>query len=676
MDNLLRYTSRDYNTIKEDLISMINSVNSEWTNREESDPGIMLLSLMAALGDNLSFNMDMQALEMYLATVTQRKNCKKIMQLGGYKMHWYRSAITEVTVINNMTSTNMLINTDITSDTNNVTLISSDGEVNYTLFEPADINSGIPSGRTVRINPQTTHKFIAVEGKLSNVAIPISSIINDKFYLPENTVDEAHLYLYDPDNLVYWSLVDDLNLTTEMGRYFEFNVDEFENPYIKFVSYWDTYFNKDSNSSDLQLYYLSSSGTKGSVGNNAFSYIIDTPKIPDNAIETLNYNITNYSNQYGTLVVGNEPGYDPQTVQAARADYAYYVNTHDTLVTLYDFQKYVMRQSGFHIARSIDAQKASELNEVVFNSYDDGTEEIVISDPEPIQPVPTSQRDIANLHRYRKYVTDGQYTYKRTQSEINKDSVGYKYTTLETIKAYTLNLYTVYLDYDPQYNRMITQFESDALWTYPKKLKYDPTSGFEEIEDIKDLGDEGDGHTFWERFNVTFVPRAPFRRYQIDDEVQNSLQTKIKSTKVVTVDVKFPEIRVFDWRVKGTLFLYEPVSELESESIISIVIDALQAKFTPEYVGFGNKIRYMDVIDTISNCDSRIKYFDAGYGTDPLIDYAECFDVENYFNDISIMRFNQYSVPSDGNTAPQYNQDESGNQLLKIDVSCIKKDDF
>ena len=70
--NMLKYTSRDYNSIKSDLLSAINAVTSNWTSREESDPGIILLNLMSYLGDNLSFNLDMEALEMYLPTVTQR----------------------------------------------------------------------------------------------------------------------------------------------------------------------------------------------------------------------------------------------------------------------------------------------------------------------------------------------------------------------------------------------------------------------------------------------------------------------------------------------------------------------------------------------------------------------------------------------------------------------------
>lgn len=677
MDNLLRYTSRDYKSIKDDLLLMIDSVNSEWTNREESDPGIMLLSLMSALGDNLSFNMDMQTLEMYLSTVTQRKNCKKLLQLGGYKMHWYRSAIAEVTVINNAINSNITINMNMNDSNNNLTLMSSNGDTTYTIFEPADITSGIPSGRTVIIPAQSTHKFIAVEGSLSSVDIPISAIINNRFYLPETTIDESHLYLYDPSSETYWSLVEDLNLVTEMGRYFEFNVDELDYPYIEFVSYWKSYFSKDNSSSDLRLYYLSSSGSAGAVGDNAFSYIITAPT-NSNINEELNYNIVNSTNQYGTLVVSNSPGYDPQTVNEAKADYANYINTYNTLVTLYDFQKFIVRQSGFNVARSIDAQKAQELNEIVFKSYDDGLNNGTTTKK---QPVPTSQRDLANLARYRKYVFGGEFIYDASEANLNKDTIGYKYTNSKTIKNYTLNLYTVYLNYDTAYNKIISSSSSDALWTYPRKLRFND-EGFEEIRDLEgidvavDNNDEETSESFFDRFTVEFTNEAPFRRYQINDEVQHSLQVKLQSTKIVTVDVEFPQIRVFDWRVKGTLYLIEPVSEMESESIISIVVDALQSKFTPEYVGFGNKIRYMDVIDVISNCDSRIKYFDAGYGVEPLIDYAECFDVENYFNDISIMRFNQYSVPKDPSEIAQYNMDESGNKLIKIDIASIKEDDF
>ena len=83
----------------------------------------------------------------------------------------------------------------------------------------------------------------------------------------------------------------------------------------------------------------------------------------------------------------------------------------------------------------------------------------------------------------------------------------------------------------------------------------------------------------------------------------------------------------------------------------------------------------MDVVECIQNSDNRIRYFDAGYGTQPLIDYADCFDVDNYFNAISIFRFNQHSVdPSNINKNNLFNMNEKGKQLLIVDSSCIISD--
>ena len=688
MNNLLKYTDRDYNSIKEDLLSMIDSVNTEWTGREESDPGIILLNLMAALGDNLSFNMDMMSAEMYLSTVTQRNNCKKLLELGGYKMHWYRSATTNVTIINNSINSVLTLNTDFTNtgEDTNITITSPDSGTTYTLFVPTNLESNQNVIKKVNINSQSSYSFIAVEGKLNSCSISTAQITNNKFYLPINNIDEKYLFLYSPAEDIFWKLTDDLALVTEMSRYFEFNVDEEDNPYIQLVSYWQTYFNDNIGNSDLILYYIESSGAAGSVNDNAFAYIISSPTLTNND-ELASYTIRNKSNRIGSISAGITPGYNPQNVDEAKSDYANYINTYNTLVTIFDFEKFVVRQSGFSIARAIDGQKAAELNYVVFNSFDDGDDDDIPEEETYI--VPTTPRDIANLARYRKYVLGGEYIYN-TSSQ--KDVPGYTYTKSKNIKSYTLNIYAIYMEYDINYN----DIEDPNLWNYPMKLPYNENVGFTEISELEGMGEteviidggydtddssEPTTGSYFDKFKdefgnstVTFTRRAPFRRYKLSNTRAIDLLNLMQDTKIITVDVNFPECRVFDWRVKGNIFLYEPVTKDEANSIINIIVDALADKFTSDYVGFGNKIRYMDIIDTINNCDSRIKYFDAGYGTEPLIDYADCFDVVNYFNDISIMRFNQYSVPASSDVAPKYNMNESGKELLIIDPSCIKED--
>lgn len=98
-NGILKYTSRDYDSIKSDLIDSISSLTDLWTSRNDGDPGIVLVKLMSALGDMLSYNFDKQALEYYGPTVTQRKNAAKLFELIGYHMHWYRSAMTTLSLM-------------------------------------------------------------------------------------------------------------------------------------------------------------------------------------------------------------------------------------------------------------------------------------------------------------------------------------------------------------------------------------------------------------------------------------------------------------------------------------------------------------------------------------------------------------------------------------------------
>ena len=95
-NEILSYTSKDYDSIKTDLIDAIPALTDKWTSREDSDPGIALVKMMSAIGDMVCYNFDKQALEYYAPTVTQRKNAQKLFELVGYRMHWYQCATTQV----------------------------------------------------------------------------------------------------------------------------------------------------------------------------------------------------------------------------------------------------------------------------------------------------------------------------------------------------------------------------------------------------------------------------------------------------------------------------------------------------------------------------------------------------------------------------------------------------
>lgn len=78
------YTSRDFEGIKTDLISLIPNYLPEWTSRDAGDFGIVLIELFAYMGDILNFYIDRSANEAFITTASKRENVLQLSSLLGY----------------------------------------------------------------------------------------------------------------------------------------------------------------------------------------------------------------------------------------------------------------------------------------------------------------------------------------------------------------------------------------------------------------------------------------------------------------------------------------------------------------------------------------------------------------------------------------------------------------
>ena len=94
------YTSRDYVSIREDLINLIPSYAPQWTSREASDFGITLIELFSYLGDLLNFYIDRAANEGFLATASQRDSILQIASLLNYTPTTSTPALVDLTFTN------------------------------------------------------------------------------------------------------------------------------------------------------------------------------------------------------------------------------------------------------------------------------------------------------------------------------------------------------------------------------------------------------------------------------------------------------------------------------------------------------------------------------------------------------------------------------------------------
>ena len=78
------YTSRDYDSIREDLINLIPLYAPQWTSRDPADFGIILLEMFSYIGDLLNYYIDRAANESFLSTASQRQSILNIANLLGY----------------------------------------------------------------------------------------------------------------------------------------------------------------------------------------------------------------------------------------------------------------------------------------------------------------------------------------------------------------------------------------------------------------------------------------------------------------------------------------------------------------------------------------------------------------------------------------------------------------
>lgn len=679
-NSYLQYTSKDYDSIYKDLTDSISGISDIWTSREDSDPGIVLVKLMSALGDMLSYNMDKQSLEYYGPTVTQRKNAAKLFNLIGYRMHWYKSAKTLLTLKNTTivpTQINFYIRYNNAESTEGKTLIyeeyintytnetyeseskwyqsiqtrynswssvnvleihrflddpsrtlnvSSKGNnrlyytIEPTTTSPGLINNSTSYNPTERIFPGEQVSFNAIQGYLCSVEFNESQLKNNKFYLPESTLDENYIYLKcvnsgSNSGVTYFTKVDNLLLQTDGGLHFEFKIDDFDCPYIELSSYWKDLYGEDAVS--FSLSYIRTSGKYGNVTKNYLDYVsgMDLRKLTISHSANSSY----LQDSNGTTICS--PGFNPQSAQDAYVDALNYIMTFDTVVTIYDFERFTKRQDGISNTYAIDGQRAMDLNDKLMDSC---------SNLSTIQ----LQKLLNNYQSSKESMIEELYRRRSVHYNFWEDSSPYsKY------KNYGLNIHVVYGNFETTNSEgtVIAKYSKD--WKNPLSLQSIKTFPYYMYGINNDLlnGTSGD-----------------------DLSIQNELNEALDKCRIVNVKPEYTVVRVFPWRCCGTIYLIKPVTSEVSEKLIQTIITNLSNAFHPRNLIFGEKITYMSVIEVITASSNLIRYFDAGMGSNKLIDLEDTAgdgSTESYFNDYSLMHYVQ--TYDENNT--EFNEDSTLN---------------
>lgn len=94
------YSSRDFDTIKTDLLARAAKVFPEWTDRDPSDFGMLFLDLWAYAADIMHYYIDRGAGEFFLPTATQRESVLALANLLDYIPSGRTSAVGVLTLDN------------------------------------------------------------------------------------------------------------------------------------------------------------------------------------------------------------------------------------------------------------------------------------------------------------------------------------------------------------------------------------------------------------------------------------------------------------------------------------------------------------------------------------------------------------------------------------------------
>lgn len=101
---VIDYTSRDYASLRDDLILLIKSVLPEWDAEDGNDFGVLLVEAFSYALDTLHYYVDRIGAEAYLPTAVQRRSLYTIADMFNYRPIQAQPALVELEFTNTLDS--------------------------------------------------------------------------------------------------------------------------------------------------------------------------------------------------------------------------------------------------------------------------------------------------------------------------------------------------------------------------------------------------------------------------------------------------------------------------------------------------------------------------------------------------------------------------------------------
>ena len=334
-------TKKDFVQIWNELIEVASKITERWdpTSTNESDPGIVLLKVLAGIADKLNYNIDKNILEAFMPTAAQMESMQKLCELVGYNIKYYQSAETTVRI-------------SYTGDTSEgseeridgfglpipkfTTITNADKDITYVTTNtiPVYITNSTPNVEVHCIEGQISQCESSNEHNLITLA---QLDDNYRYYLPETQIAANGIFVYNATSSVLsdnsatltegteWIQVDNLNVQAPGIRVFKFGYDSFEGrPYIAFP--------EDIGSlieDGLFIYFVRTSGLSGNIS----ARTLEVLEIPTGDAWK------DFSAEQFEVVNANAAtnGSNIESISTAYNNFKKTIGTFDTLVTCRDY---------------------------------------------------------------------------------------------------------------------------------------------------------------------------------------------------------------------------------------------------------------------------------------------------------------------------------------------------
>lgn len=334
-------TKKDFVQIWNELLETASKLSERWdpTSTNESDPGIVILKAVTGIADKLNYNIDKNTLEAFMPTAAQEDSMRKLCDMLGYNIKYYRSAVVDNVTIKYHNAEPTDAEKAALSVENGTSgfiipkftvLTNIDKDVNYFTVEENTISTENSNITVTCMEGQ----IVKCESINDNNVINANQISeNNRFYLPETQVAENGIFVYNVFNTkvlgteglldgIVWEKVDNLNIIEHGSRVYKFGFDSYEGrPYLEFPDDYSELFEDG-----IFIYYTRTNGASGNISAGTLTQI-ELPTDLGVSVDSFSVN-----NPFAATT-----GANVESIKQAYTSFKKTIGTFETLVTCRDY---------------------------------------------------------------------------------------------------------------------------------------------------------------------------------------------------------------------------------------------------------------------------------------------------------------------------------------------------